>query len=56
MTGSLTRVSLSDRLAEVVASHVVENLHEGRDEAVDVAVVVHARCLQHHQSAKQLRR
>ena len=41
---------------EVFAGHALQHPHEGCDEAVDVAGVMHAGGLQDHQGAKQLRR
>ena len=38
----------------VFLSHLVEDLNEGGDQAVDVTLVVHARCLQDHEGAEQL--
>ena len=35
-------------------SHLVEDLHKGGDQAVDVTLVVHAGCLQDHEGAEQL--
>ena len=35
-------------------SHLVEDLHEGGDQAVVVTRVVHASCFQDHEGAKQL--
>jgi len=40
----------------VFARHLGEHLHERRDEAVDVTLVVDTRSLQDHQRAEQLRR
>ena len=40
----------------MLPGHLVQDLHEGGDESVDVALVVQARRLQDHQSAKQLGR
>ena len=39
---------------EVLSRHLVHDLHEGGDEAVDVGHVVLARGLQDHQRAEQL--
>lgn len=38
----------------MLARHLVEDLHEGCDEAVYVTLVVHAGRLQDHQGAEQL--
>ena len=39
---------------EVFLSHLVENLHEGGDQAINVTLVVHASCFQDYEGAKQL--
>ena len=35
-------------------SHLVEDLHKGGDQAVDVTLVVHAGCLQDYEGAETL--
>ena len=35
-------------------SHLVEDLHEGGDQAINVTLVVHVGCFQDHEGAKQL--
>ena len=35
-------------------SHLVEDLHEGSDQAINVTLVVHASCFQDHEGAEQL--
>ena len=42
------------RRSQVLARHALQHSHERCDQPVDVARIVHARCLQDHQRAKQL--
>lgn len=51
---TLTWTCLSGGGLQVLARHLVEDLHEGCNEAVYVTLVVHAGRLQDHQGAEQL--
>lgn len=51
---TLTWTSLGGGGLQVLARHLVEDLHECCDEAVYVTLVVHAGRLQDHQGAEQL--